>query len=45
MCMNFQLRTRLKQALEHSNLPDKELLEFVARIQREVTSKLRNTLE
>lgn len=40
-----QLRTRLTQAWEHSALPEEELLDFVARIQREVTETLRDTLE
>ena len=39
-----QLRTQLTQAVEHSTLPDRELLEHFARIQRETVAALRDTL-
>ena len=39
-----QLRTQLTQAVEHSMLPDQELLQYFARIQREVVTSLRDTL-
>jgi hypothetical protein len=39
-----QLRTQLTQAVEHSMLPDPELLEYFARIQRETVAALRDTL-
>jgi len=40
----LRLRTQLTQAVEHSMLPDRELLEHFARIQRETVSALRDTL-
>lgn len=40
----FQLRTQLTQILEHSQLPEKELLEYLARFQRDITKVLRETL-
>ena len=39
-----QLRTQLTQAVEHSMLPDQELLEHFARIQREMVAALHDTL-
>jgi DNA mismatch repair protein MSH4 len=39
-----QLRTQLTQAMEHSALPDPELLGYFARIQRETVGTLRSTL-
>ncbi|KAF9648246.1 hypothetical protein BDM02DRAFT_3096843 [Thelephora ganbajun] len=40
----LRLRTQLTQAVEHSTLPDRELLEHFARIQRETVASLRDTL-
>lgn len=40
----MQLRTQLAQAVEHSMLPDRELLEHFSRIQKETVAALRDTL-
>lgn len=40
----LRLRTQLAQAVEHSALPDRELLEHFSRIQRETVASLRETL-
>ncbi|CCM03700.1 uncharacterized protein FIBRA_05846 [Fibroporia radiculosa] len=40
----LRLRTQLTQALNHSALPDLELTEFLARIQKEVVHVLHDTL-
>ncbi|EJD04505.1 uncharacterized protein FOMMEDRAFT_83663 [Fomitiporia mediterranea MF3/22] len=40
----LRLRTQLTQALHHSALPELELVEHLARLQREVASVLRGTL-
>jgi DNA mismatch repair protein MSH4 len=34
--ISFQLRTQLKQAYEHSALPDKELQEYIKRFQDDI---------
>jgi hypothetical protein len=41
---SVQLRAQLTQVVEHSMLPDRELLQYFARIQREVVASLRDTL-
>lgn len=38
------LRTQVSQSYEHSNLPDSELVEYLARIQWELAIRLRETL-
>ncbi|KAF9781104.1 muts domain V-domain-containing protein [Thelephora terrestris] len=40
----LRLRTQLTQAAEHSMLPDRELLDYFSRIQRETVATLRSTL-
>ena len=39
-----QLQTQLIQVVEHSMLPDREPLQYFARIQREVVTSLYGTL-
>jgi DNA mismatch repair protein MSH4 len=41
----LKLRTQLKQAFEHSALPDAELAEYLAKIQRDVVVSLGSVLD
>lgn len=43
-CYLAQLRTQLTQAYEHSELPERELTEYLARLQKDIVKVLRETL-
>jgi len=42
--LHAQLRTQLIQALDHSTLPDEDLLTYVARFQHDIVELLDDTL-
>lgn len=45
LCYLFKLHTQLTQALDHSTLPEEDLLTYLAKLQHDIVELLGNTLE